>query len=132
MPLVAGLLALSLSALLGIASLSSLTLERHRLQALAEATALRASESFDPALVTRHHSGAIAPLSSPRIRQAAIDSLRQQSHQHDRLQLLRADTPDGLRARVVLQSRWSPPMWSEFLPGSVIVRAESVSRPVIG
>lgn len=131
LPLVAGLLALTVAALIAISSLTSLTLERHRLVALAEATALRAAESFDPAEARRTGESVRVFLTNAGVRAASIDSLRQQPHRHRDLRLIRADTPDGLRARVVLQSTWMSPMWSEFLPASLTVRAEALSRPII-
>ena len=132
LPLVAGLLALSLAAMVAISAVTSLTLERHRLVALAEATALRAAESFAPQSLSRSGSGVVAPLTHGAVRAVAVESLRHQIHSHRDLRLIRADTPDGLRARVVLQSVWHTPIWSEFLPLAVPVRAEAYSRSIVG
>jgi hypothetical protein len=54
--LVARLLALSLAAAMGVASVTSLTITRHRLVALADATALHAADSFISAGVSREGS----------------------------------------------------------------------------
>lgn len=132
-PLIAGSLALALAFILGISSVTSLTLERHRLVALAEQAALHGADSFDPAQVTRTGGVVRAPLESSRVLRQVGRFLEQVSvNRHDQLRLVRADTPDGLRARVVLSSRWAPPMLSEFLPWSMTIRAEALSRSLIG
>jgi len=132
-PLIAGSLALAIALILGVSSATSLTLERHRLVALAEATALHAADSFDPALLTRSGGLVRAPLSDRGVLREAGEYLnRVGATRHLALRLLIADTPDGLRARVVLSSRWEPPVVSEFLPWSVTLRAEALSRSLIG
>jgi hypothetical protein len=131
LPLIAGLLALALAIVLAVATLSTLTLERHRLMALAEATALRASESFDPAQLRRAGDGILAPLSSSAVATAAEDFLTNTPHTFGTLRLVRADSPDGVRARVILESTWSAPLLSEWVPTRLVVRAEAWARSVI-
>jgi hypothetical protein len=131
LPLVAGLLALTLTLVLGVSSVASLSVERHRLVALAETVSLRAAESFNPAEL-RLRSGAITPrLTSEAVRQVAINVLATTPHRHDELRLVRADSPDGLVARIVLSARWSPPFVSHLIPVSIPVRAEVASRAII-
>jgi hypothetical protein len=130
-PLIAGLLALTLTLSLGVSSLTSLTLERHRLVALAETIALRAAESFEPSRVRLSSGQVDAPLSAGLIRSVARETLAHTPHQHEDLRLLVATTDDGVSARIVLQSTWRPPFASEFLPASLPVRAEVRSRAII-
>lgn len=132
LPLVAGAMALALAVTLGVASATSLTIERHRLVALAEATALRGAESFDPARLRRSGNEVVAPLESDRVADAALEFLRGVPEiSHHGLRLVRGDTPDGRRARVVLEATWRAPLWSEFLPLSIPIRAEALSQSVI-
>jgi len=132
LPLAAGLLALTVALTLAVVSATSLTITRHRLVALAESTALAAADSFDPALIRRTGTEATAPLSNDGVRQRAADFLS--AHPAlpvEAVVLERADTPDGIQARVVLATTWRAPLWSEFVPLSVPLRAESLSRSVI-
>ena len=132
LPLIAGALALTVALVVGVVSATSLIIERHRLVALAEATALRAAESFDPARLRRGAEELIAPLDNARVNRAAREFLATTpAHAHTDLRLIRADTPDGRRARVILQSTWQAPVWSQFLPVTIPVRAEASSRAVI-
>lgn len=132
LPLTAGLLALCIALTLAVVSATSLTITRHRLVALAESTALAAADSFDPALIRRTGAEATAQLSDEGVRQRASEFLR--AHPDlpvEPVWLERADSPDGLRARVALATTWYPPVGSEFVPLSVRLRAESLSRSVI-
>jgi hypothetical protein len=130
-PLIAGLLALALAAVIAVSSVGTLTLERHRLMALAEATALRASESFDPSQLRREGQGVKAPLTSSAIHTAARNFISSTPHRFDSLRLVSADSPDGERARVVLETTWRAPLLSEWLPAEVTVRAEAWARSII-
>lgn len=132
LPLIAGALALTVALVLGVVSATSLVIERHRLVALAEATALRAAESFDPARLRPGAGELVVPLDNARVNRAAREFLATTpSHAHTDLTMVVADTPDGRAARVILQSTWQAPVWSEFLPVTIPVRAEARSRAVI-
>ena len=132
LPLVAGLLALALATTLGVVSVTSLTIARHRLVALAEATALHAADSFDPADVRREGNEAVVRLTDEGVRRSARAFLS--AHPTlpvEEVSLIQADTPDGRRARVVVGGVWTTPVWSEFVPLKIPLRAESLSRSVI-
>jgi len=132
LPLVAGLLALSLAAAMGVVSVTSLTITRHRLVALAEATALHAADSFDPAGVIRVGIEADVVLTDEGVRWSASQFLAQHpAVAIDEVSLVQAGTPDGRRARVVLRAVWTTPVWSEFVPLEIPLQAESLSRSVI-
>ena len=128
-PLIAGLAAVVLALVLTVVSAASLLIDRHRLHALAEAAALHASESFDPARLSMGSGELVVPLDSPRVRSHAITYLR--SVPDERLAevvLVAADTPDGRRARVRLSASWSPPIVSAYVPVEVTLVAEAYSR----
>jgi len=131
LPLIAGLLALAVAVLVAVSTVSTLTLERHRLMALAELAALRSSESFDPAALRREGSRVRAPLTSVAVASATRGFLASTPHDFDSLQVIRADSPDGERARVILEARWRAPLLSEWVPVELPVRAEAWARSVI-
>ena len=132
LPLVAGLLALTLATVIAVVSVTSLTIARHRLVALAEATALHAADSFDPAVVTFTGSEADVTLTDAGVRQSAREFLAAHPMLSvEEVSLIEADTPDGRRARVVVGGVWTTPVWSEFVPIRIPLRAESLSRSVI-
>lgn len=131
LPLMAGLLALVLTISLGVSALASLTLERHRLQALAETIALRSAESFDPATLRLQSGKVFTPLTETTIRDVARQALRTTSHLHDELVLNVATTADGQSAEITLQSTWRPPVFTEFIPASLPVRASARAQAII-
>jgi hypothetical protein len=132
-PLIAGLTALVISLVLVVVSATSLLIDRHRLHSLAEATALHASESFDPATLRMGSGELVVPLTSARVRAGAVDYLRAMPPglRLDDLTLVSADTPDGRRARVRLAATWRPPVVSLYVPLSVRLSAEAYSRSII-
>lgn len=132
MPLVAGLLALVITLVFVVVSATSLAIERHRLHALAEATALFAAESFDPAGLRMGSGELIVPLTNEGVHREAVRYLSGVSdHRHHELRLITADTPDTRRARVRLSATWRPPMVSAYVPLSFRVDAQSLSRAII-
>jgi hypothetical protein len=131
LPLMAGLLALVVTISLGVSSLASLTLERHRLQALAETIALRCAESFDPATLRLQSGRVFTPLNDESIRGVARETLRATPQRHDNLMLSVATTEDGQAALITLQSTWKPPLLTEFIPASLPVRASARAQAII-
>jgi hypothetical protein len=132
MPLIAGLAALAMALVVIVVSATSLAIERHRLHALAEATALFAAESFDPAQLRMGSGELIVPLTNDAVRREAATFLAHGvTHRHHDLRLVVADTPDGRRARVRLSATWRPPLVSAYVPVSVRIDAQSLSRALI-
>ncbi len=131
LPLMAGLLALVLTISLGVSSLASLTIERHRLQALAETIALRSAESFNPANLRLQSGRVFTPLTEAGIRNVAREALRTSAHPHAELVLSVATTEDGQSAEITLQSTWQPPILTEFIPASLPVRASARAQAII-
>ena len=131
LPLIAGLLAPAVAVLVAVSTLSTLTLERHLLMALAELAALRSSESFDPAALRREGPWVRVPLTSAAVASATKEFLASTPHEIDSLRVIRADSPDGERARVILEARWRAPLLSDWVPTELPVRAEAWARSVI-
>lgn len=132
MPLIAGLAALAIALMFVVVSATSLAIERHRLHALAEATALFAAESFDPGDLRMGSGELIVPLTNAGVRREAVRYLSSGGiHRHHDLRLVVADTPDNRRARVRLSAVWRPPLVSAYVPVSVRIDAQSLSRALI-
>ena len=131
-PLIAGLAGLAVALMFVVVSATSLAIERHRLHALAEATALFAAESFDPGDLRMGSGELIVPLTNERVRRDAVSYLSGGIvHRHHDLRLVVADTPDNRRARVRLSATWRPPLVSAYVPLSVQMEAQSLSRVMI-
>jgi len=131
LPLMAGFTALVVSLVFVVVSATSLVIERHRLHALAEATALFAAESFDPATLRMGNGELVVPLTSQRVRANAMSYLASVPTTHHELRLVAADTPDNRRARVRLSATWRPPIVSAYVPVRVRLDAQSHSRVLI-
>ena len=132
MPLIAGLAGLAVALMFVVVSATSLVIERHRLHALAEATALFAAESFDPGDLRMGSGELIVPLTNDRVRREAVKYLSGGVvHRHHDLRLVVADTPDNRRARVRLSATWQPPLVSAYVPVGVRMEAQSLSRALI-
>lgn len=131
-PLIAGLAGISIALMFVVVSATSLVIERHRLHALAEATALFAAESFDPGDLRMGSGELIVPLTNDGVRRGAVTYLSGGVvHRHQDLRLITADTPDNRRARVRLSATWRPPLVSAYVPVSVRIDAQSLSRALI-
>lgn len=130
--LIAGLIALVIALVFVVVSATSLGIERHRLHALAEATALFAAESFDPASLRMGPGELVVPLTNESVRREAARYLsRGGAHQHHELRLVLADTPDNRRVRVRLAATWQAPLVSAYVPVRVTLQAQSHSRVMI-
>jgi hypothetical protein len=129
MPLFGGAIVMVLVMVWGVATATSLLIERHRLYSLADGAAVFASENFDPALVSRAGGQVRAPLSSPRVDQAAHEFLRRVGPGPlAGVVLESARTPDGWHAVVRVSSLWSPPLVSEFFPPTLRIRVDAKAQ----
>ena len=132
LPLIAGAVALGLGMIFGVASATSLLIERARLYALADAAASAAAESFAPERVRLTSTGVVAPLSSGDVRRSVGDYLsRAGTGSLEEVVVESARTPDGVVAEVVLSSAWSPPVVSEFFPPSLRISVSATSQVII-
>lgn len=132
LPLIAGLLALVLAFTFLVVSATSLVISRQRLHALAEATALYASESFDPGDLRMGSGELTVPLTSSGVRRDAASYLAGLAgSEFSDLTLVAADSPDGRRARIWLSATWRPPVLSPFVPVSLRIDAQARSRALI-
>jgi hypothetical protein len=126
MPLFGGAAVLLLVVVVGVVGATSLLVERQRLFSLADGAAIFASESFDPAHVSRVNSRPRALLSSDLVERSTREFLdRVGPGLLESVRLESARTPDGWHAEVVLSSLWSPPVVSEFFPAALRIQVEA-------
>lgn len=117
---------LLLVVVMGVVGATSLLVERQRLFSLADGAAIYASESFDPAEVSRVNSRSRAPLSSDLVERSTREFLdRVGPGPLESVRLESARTPDGWHSEVVLSSLWSPPVVSEFFPAALRIQVEA-------
>lgn len=122
LPLVLGYAVLAVALILVCASATSLYLAQKRLDALADAAALAASDGFT---LTLEGDAPRARLDDERVRtqaQAVIDAAPGDAA------LVSAVSGDGASARVTVAGTWHPPVFAPFVPDGVPLSATATSR----
>lgn len=132
LPLVIGCCVLALALILGVASATSLYVERKRLLSVADGAALVAAQSFDVSLVPQASSSGLQPvLSSATVAAGArryFDSVPAASLHG--ATLVAASTPDARTAVIRVRADWLPPVISYFFPRGFPLEAESSARSI--
>lgn len=132
LPLIGGAVVLALVMVFGVASATSLLIERQRLFALADGAAIAASESFDLQAVRQSSSGVVAPLTNNGVQASASRYLSAVGPGRlTGVELTRVYTPDGRIATVTMSSQWSPPLVSDFFPASISLSVTASSQAFI-
>ncbi|WBU38203.1 hypothetical protein [Homoserinibacter sp. YIM 151385] len=134
MPLIAGSAALALALILVVAAATSLAIERKRLATLADGAALAAAESFDADSLRVDAEGMpTVALDADRVEAAARRHLELAARAGGvEAVLVESSTPDGRSARVVLATRWRPPVAPALLPEGVELEVAATARSVLG
>lgn len=125
LPLVIGYVVLALAVAFVCVSATSLHLAQKRLDGLADAAALAGADGFTLVVVDGRPR---AELSTPAVRAQAEALLLVASTEAE---LVSADTPDGLSARVTVAGRWRPSLVSVFVPDGVRLEATATSRTAL-
>lgn len=121
--------------ILGVASATSLYVERKRLLTIADGAALVAAQSFDLTLPAKPvATGALTPVLSPA--SVALGARNYMttlgtSTAHP-VTLVSATTPDARTAVVRVKSTWQPPVVSFFFPKGFAIEAEASARTMFG
>lgn len=125
LPLVAVYVLLA-GALIGVTvDLTSLYLEQKRTDALADAAAAAGADGFT-LIVT--DGNATAALNPDDVRAQALAVLAVSPLDAN---LVSADTPDGVSARVTITTVWHPPLSSVFLPNGVVLGSTATARTAL-
>lgn len=126
LPLILGYAVLALAVVIVVTAATSLHLERKRLFTLADGAALAGAESFDIVAAT---SGPRPLLTSAAVATTVLAHLDSaNAARFDGLEVLRADSPDGMSARVTLAARWRPPLLSAFTPDGLRLEVTAHAR----
>jgi hypothetical protein len=122
LPLVLGYAVLALALILVCANATSLYLAQKRLDALADAAALAASDGFS---LTLEGGEPRAELDDERIRAQAASVVEAAP---GGAELVAAVSADGSSARVTVAAAWHPPVFAPFVPDGVPLAATATSR----
>lgn len=111
---------LALVVIFGVTAATSLLIERQRLFALADATAVVAAEGFNPRNVVMTSGGIVAPVTSADVRASSVSYLSAVGPGRlKNLRLERATSVNGQAVEVSLSSEWTPPLVSDFFPSAL-------------
>ncbi|MFJ2370486.1 pilus assembly protein TadG-related protein [Microbacterium sp. NPDC087665] len=104
---------------------TDLYLSQKRLDALADSAALAGADGFTLVLAD---DTIRADLSDEGVRAQAIALLEALPGD---ARLIEAGTPDGVSARVTVETAWHPPLFSLFVPDGVTLRSTATSRTAL-
>lgn len=104
---------------------TDLFLARKRLDALADAAALAGADGFTLIVVGEEVRAELTDEGVQEQAQALVAALPQDA------QLVSADTPDGVSARVTVISTWTPPLLAPFVAEGVRLEATATSRTAL-
>lgn len=113
---------LAIAVILVCVDATSLYLAQKRVDALADAAALAGADGFT---LLVEEGEPVAELTLGGVHDQAEALVAAVGGQ---VQLIDADTPDGLSARVTVAATWHPPVLTLFVPEGVAVTATATSR----
>ncbi|WP_433677089.1 hypothetical protein [Microbacterium gorillae] len=126
LPLVIGYGALTAVLMVTTIDLASLNMAQRGLDAVAEAAALAAADTFTLSVADGEPR---AVLTAPGVAMGAAALLEATPGQ---AVLVASDTPDGTSAVVTVQMIWHPPLFSIVIPDGVTLRSTAIARTAIG
>lgn len=121
-----GYAVLALVAVLVCVDATSLYLTHKRLDSLAGAAALAAADGFTLTIDAADLPQAI--LTSEGVEALALTFVRDIGGSAE---LVAADTPDGLSARVTVRDTWYPPVITMFIPAGVSIESTATGRSAL-
>lgn len=104
---------------------TDLFLAQKRLDALADAAALAGADGFTLIVVGEEVRAELTDEGVQEQARALVSALPQDA------QLVSADTPDGVSARVTVAGAWTPPMLAPFVTDGVRLEATATSRTAL-
>lgn len=125
LPLILGYFLIAVAVLFVCVCATDLYIAQKRLDATADAAALAGADGF---FLEVDGEGVRAVLTDAGVRDQAVAVV---SATAPGTQLDRADTPDGVSARVSVSTRWYPPLLSVFVPDGVALEATATSRTAL-
>ncbi|UYO96043.1 hypothetical protein OED01_10545 [Microbacterium sp. M28] len=125
LPLMLGYAVLAIAVIFACVCATDLYIAQKRLDSLADAAALAGSDGFT--LVVEAES-VRAELSDAGVREQAAAVVAAMPGGAD---LVSAEAPDGVTARVTVVATWHPPLFSPFVPDGVALEATATSRTAL-
>jgi len=126
LPLVIGYGALTAVLMVTTIDLASLSLAQRGLDAVAEAAALAAADSFTLSVTDGVPLAVLSPSGVSRGAAALIAETPGEAA------LVESSTPDGASAVVTVETRWRPPLFSSVVPAGVTLRSTAIARTAVG
>lgn len=124
LPLVLGYGILALALVFVCVCATSLYLAQKRLDAAADAAALAGADGFTLTLEGDRPRAVLTREGVAEQAAAVVAAVGE-------VELVAADSPDGVSSRVTVAGRWHPPVVSVFVPGGVILTATATSRTAL-
>ncbi|MER7797600.1 pilus assembly protein TadG-related protein [Microbacterium sp. NPDC096154] len=122
LPLVLGYAVLAIAVILLCADATSLYLAQKRLDGLADAAALAASDGFELVLDGDVARARLDDARAHEQAQAVVDAMPGHAV------LVAVGSAEGSSARVTVAAAWHPPIFSPFVPEGVPLRSTATSR----
>ncbi|MGN8024879.1 pilus assembly protein TadG-related protein [Microbacterium sp. 22242] len=122
MPLILGYLVLAIALIYVCVCATDLYIAQKRLDSIADAAALAGADGFR---VQVDGDAIRAELDDAEIARQAIAVI---GIVDDGAELVSADSPDGVSARVTVRTGWTPPLLSDVVPSMVTISATGTSR----
>ena len=126
LPLILGYALLAIALIVVCVCATDLYVAQKRLDSVADAAALAGADGFR---VEVQGTTIRAELTDDDVRAeagAVLDVL------DDGSELVSAESPDGVSARVVIRTTWTPPLVGDFVPPLLTLHATGTSRTALG
>ncbi len=120
-----GYAVLAIAVILVCTAATSLYLAQKQLDAVADAAALAAADSFDLTVVDGEPVAALTDAGVDREAAAMVGEIGGDAR------LVSATTPDGVSARVTVAGTWHPPIVTVFVPDGLALQATATSRTAL-
>lgn len=125
LPLLLGYAILAIALIFVCVCATDLYIAQKRLETLADAAALAGADGF---VLVADGDGVRAVL---RDEEVAAQARELVASTRGSAELVRADAPDGVTARVTVTATWHPPLVSSFVPDGLRLAATATSRTAL-
>ena len=125
LPLILGYAVLAIAVILVCVCATDLYIAQKRTDSLADAAALAGADGFT---LVAEDEGVRAELTNAGVREQAAALVGATDSDAT---LVSAGTPDGVSARVTVETRWHPPLFSPFVPNGVRVESTATTRTAL-
>ncbi|MDT0158619.1 pilus assembly protein TadG-related protein [Microbacterium sp. ARD32] len=125
LPLILGYVLLAIAVVIVCTCATDLYIAQKRLDSLADAASLAGADGFTLELAEGDVHAELTDAQVSEQADAVIDAVAPKAD------LLSADTPDGVSARVSVATVWHPPLISPFVPDGVRLESTATTRTAL-